>query len=439
MTRLIDLNPQAFADRVRESGRRAFVVRDPNPDARAPVRASAPWLDELVELLSTDTRDHHAHEGLFFETGPETGTLHAAFVHWTGRGQAAGGVRHWPYPRLEALVRDGLRLSVGMTRKNALAGLWWGGGKGIIARQDGDRWRDPAYRRVLYREYGDFISSLRGCYVTAEDAGTTPPDMAEVFARTRHTTCIPPELGGSGNPSKPTALGVVCAMEGALDHAGVGTLEGKTIAMQGAGNVAGFMIGHLLERGVARVVASEISAERVDRVRATYPDERLELRHVAGDDLSIFDEPCDVFAPNALGGALNPDTIPRLKTKIVCGAANNQLLDDRRDDSALAERGIVYVPDFLCNRMGIVNCANEQYGHVPGDPAIQRHFGRDWDNALFVVTRRILNRAVEDRVTTSTAANRLADELAREDHPIWPDRGRQIIAGLVADEWHAHA
>jgi glutamate dehydrogenase/leucine dehydrogenase len=433
MPNLIDGSPEQFAALVKQNGGRAWVARDLQSDQ---IRTSGAWLEPVAEFLRNDERDHHEHEGLFFEVGPQTGALHSAFVHWTSRGQAAGGVRQWPYPRLEEFLRDGLRLSVGMCRKNALAGLWWGGGKGVIARQPGDRFEDRGYRDVLYQEYGDFMSSLRGCYVTAEDAGTIPDDMAQVFSHTRHTTCIPPTRGGSGNPSEPTAKGVVCAMEGALDFLGQGTLEGKRVAMQGAGNVAGFMIRELLARGVASIVASEISESRVAQVRETYPDPRLELRLVGMDDSSIFDEACDVFAPNALGGSLNPHTIPRLKAKIVCGAANNQLLDDRRDDGGLAKRDITYVPDFLCNRMGIVNCANEQYGRVPDDPAIERHFGREWDNSLFLVTKQVLDRARSDGVTTSTAANRIADELARIDHPIWQNRARQIIAGLVADAWH---
>ncbi len=433
MSRCIDWAPADFAERLAQDGGRAWIVTE--RETGKP-RASHAWLKDIVELLSTDRRDHYAHEGLFFEVGRETGALHGAFVHWTDRGQGAGGVRHWPYARMEELLRDGLRLSVGMTRKNALAGLWWGGAKGVIARQPGERFADPAYRRVLYREYGDFISSLRGCYVTAEDAGTTPADMEEVFARTRHTTCIPPELGGSGNPSEPTAKGVVRAMEGALAFLGLGTLEGKAIAMEGAGNVSGFMISELLGRGVARIVASEISPERARQVREAHATAPLEVRLVEPGDQGIFDEPCDVFAPNALGGSLNPDTIPRVRARIVCGAANNQLLDAQRDDASLAERGITYVPDFLCNRMGIVNCANEQYGMVPNDPAIQRHFGSDWDNALFVITQRVLGRAVEESVTPAVAANRLADELAREPHPLWPGRSRQIIDGLITDRWH---
>jgi glutamate dehydrogenase/leucine dehydrogenase len=433
MSTLTELSPEAFAARLAHAGGRGFVVRNPDTDALVPSHAA---LGDVVEFLDADRRDHDRHEGIFFEVGRGTGALHTAFVHRTCRGQAAGGVRHWPYQRMEDLMRDGLRLSQGMTRKNALAGLWWGGGKGVIARQSDKPHGDPDYRRTLYAEYGKFVSSIAGCYVTAEDAGTTPPDMAVVFAHTRHTTCIPADLGGSGNPSEPTAKGVVCAMEGALDFVGLGTLEGKTIAMEGAGNVAGFMIDELLARGVARIVASEISRPRVEQLTSRKHDARLEIRPVEPGDLSIFDQPCDVFAPNALGGSLNPETIPRLKAKIVCGAANNQLLDDRRDARALGERGIVYVPDFLCNRMGIVNCANEQYGRVPDDPAIERHLGRDWENSVFVITQRVLRRASDEKITPAEAARALADELSLRDHPIWPHRARDIMWGLVKSGWH---
>lgn len=140
-----------------------------------------------------------------------------------------------------------------------------------------------------------------------------------------------------------------------------------------------------------------------------------------------------MLAPNALGGVLGPETIPMINAPIVCGAANNQLLDDRRDDAALAARGILYVPDFVANRMGIVNCANEQYGNMPGDPAIERHFSRDWDNAVFVVTKRILELAAREGISSSDAANRLADEACRQPHPIWGHRSRAIAEGLAAE------
>ncbi len=428
----LETSPPEFVDQLRAIGGRGYVVRRADSGK---LESSHAVLDGVRELCERDTRDFLDHEGLFFEVGPESDALLTAFVHRTRRGQAAGGLRHWPYPTIEALVRDGLRLAVGMTRKNAMAGLWWGGGKGIIGRRDDANWRDRGYRDVVYAEYGRFVSALGGCYVTAEDAGTTPPDMEAVFSTTRHTTCIPPVLGGSGNPSGPTALGVVCAMEAALDVRDQGTLAGKRIAMQGAGNVATFMMEALLERGVGSIVASDISESRLEHVRARIGDERVELRHSAPDDLSIFDTPCDVFAPNALGGVLNPDTIGRLKTGIVCGAANNQLLDDNHDMEALAARDVVYVPDFVANRMGIVNCANEAYGFVPNDPAIQRHLGRDWEHSVFNATRRVLLRAKESGQTTAAAANALADELSVEDHPVWPRRGEQIIEGLVESGW----
>nr|WP_255216663.1 Glu/Leu/Phe/Val dehydrogenase dimerization domain-containing protein [Pseudenhygromyxa sp. WMMC2535] len=430
---MLELDTATFANELAAHGGRASIRWD--FDAQRLV-ASQPWLDELATFVGADTRDFHRHEGLYFGVGPQTGALFGAFVHATVRGQAAGGLRHWPYLSVESFVRDGLRLSLGMSRKNALAGLWWGGGKGIIARQAGGHFRDEDYRRAVYREYGAFTSSLRGVYVTAEDVGTTPPDIASVFETTRFTTCVPAAVGGSGNPSPATALGVVCAMEGAIDHAKPGdTLAGKTVAMQGAGNVATYMMEALLERGVARIIATEIDGQRCAELRGRFAGRPVDIREVAIDDLAIFGEPCDVFAPNALGGVLGPETIAMIQAPIVCGAANNQLLDDRRDDAALAARGILYVPDFVANRMGIVNCANEQYGNLPDDPAIARHLSRDWDNAVFVVTKRILERAASERITSSSAANLLADEACQQPHPIWGHRGRAIAEALAREGW----
>jgi len=430
MARLLDLHPDDFARELAAHGGRAALFWD---HAAARMVASAAWLEPIAAWMSADDRDVHRHEAVFLAIGPSTGALFAAFLHSTVRGQGAGGLRHWPYPRLEAFLRDGLRLALGMSRKNALAGLWWGGGKGIVARQGDAPWREPEYRRTLYREYGAFTTSLRGAYVTAEDAGTGPRDMAAVYETTRFVTCVPPEIGGSGNPSQPTAKGVVCAMEAALDHLGLGTLAGKTIAMQGAGNVAGYMIDELALRGCARIVATEISAERCAELRARHAGTVVEIRHVDAADRTIFAEPCDIFAPNALGGVLEPDTIAMLRAKIVCGAANNQLLDDRRDDRLLAERGILYVPDFVANRMGIVSCANEQYGSLPEDPAIERHFGRSWDNSVYAITTRVLERAAGEGITTSAAANALADEACAVPHPIWGHRSRDILDALLRD------
>jgi glutamate dehydrogenase/leucine dehydrogenase len=208
-------------------------------------------------------------------------------------------------------------------------------------------------------------------------------------------------------------------------------VKGKTIAMQGAGNVAGFMIGYLLAEGVHRIDVVDISQERIEALSKRYPDQRLNARRVPPDDTTIFEAPCDIFAPNALGGVLNPDTIPQLRCKIVCGAANNQLLDDDRDGEALRDRGIVFVPDFVANRMGIVQCANEQYGNLPQDPAIIRHFDRDWAGSVHAVTLQVLAKADSSGTTATLAANQLADELSGQAHPLWPGRGRDILRALA--------
>lgn len=382
-----------------------------------------------------NTRDYHGHQAIFLEAGEQSGALMGAFLHRTRRGQGIGGVRLWPYDTLADFLNDGLRLSLGMGRKNALAGLWWGGGKGVIARPPGQGHTDPAFRAKLFHDYGRFITSLRGAYVTAEDVGTTPDDMAEIYKVTRFVACAPESVGGSGNPSPATARGVVSAMEAALDYVGLGSLEGKVIAMQGVGNVGSCMLPLLLERGVAKIVAAEVSEEAVRLLSHRYPGERVQLRVVALGDRQILAEPCDILAPNALGGILNPESIPRLRTKIVCGAANNQLLDQERDAVLLAKRSIVYVPDFVANRMGIVNCANEQYGSLDNDPAINRHYDRDWPGSIHRVTRAVLERAETSGVTSADAANALADELGEQPHPIFPERTAAIVRALLDQGW----
>ncbi len=429
----VALRPRAFADHLRSLGRsRAYAVTDPQSGN---ITVSDPALAGLGDFLRTSP-DFHGHEGVFLGVGPESGALFGAFVHDTHRGQSQGGLRFWPYPTLAGFLSDGLRLAQGMTRKNALAGIWWGGGKGIIARDPDAPFRDPAYRRTVYREYAAFCTSLGGVYLTAEDAGTGPADMAEVFTQTRFVTCIPAAVGGSGNPSPATAKGVVCAMEGALDHLGLGTLAGKRIVLQGTGNVGAAMIDELLARDVASVLGSDISDERLAGLRERYSGAPVELRLSERGDDGILSEACDVLAPNALGGILNPETIPAIQAKVICGAANNQLLDETRDAEALRARGIVYIPDFLANRMGIVSCANEQYGYVEDDPAIQRHFGREWDNSVFKITQQTLRLAAAEGITTAAAASRIADELASHPHPIWGHRGAAIIRTLLAAKWH---
>ncbi len=433
-TNLTSLPPQDFVAFCRAEGIRRFSLVTDAETGR--VMSSHPQLQPLADFLGSDTRDFLQHEGLFFQITPEHDTLQGAFVHRTRRGQAAGGVRYWHYATVEEYLRDGLRLAKGMTRKNALAGLWWGGGKGVMARDPGVDASDIETRTYLYQEYGSFISSLRGCYVTAEDVGTSVQDMADVFSHTRFTTCIPGDFGGSGNPSVPTARGVVSGMEAALDFLERGGLTGKTVAVQGMGNVGGPLIRFLFEKNVGRIIACDLDPDVVRSVRDEHPELPLEARVAERGDMSIFEEDCDILSPNATGAVLNPETIPKIRARIVCGAANNQLEDAQRDDRLLYEREIRYVPDFLTNRMGIVNAANEQYGYVRDDPLFERHLTWDWEHSIYQTTRRVLHKSCSTSTPSAEIAMHLADRLSLEEHPIFGHRGRQIIASLVADRWH---
>ncbi|MFQ5866210.1 MAG: Glu/Leu/Phe/Val dehydrogenase [bacterium] len=431
---LLNLHPQEFVQFLKEQHiARFFFVYD---QKRNVLTSSHAQLQPIAEFLQVDQRDFMQHEGLFFQISQQYDTLQGAFIHRTNRGQAAGGVRYWQYHTVEDYLRDGLRLSKGMTRKNALAGLWWGGGKGVMAHNPAVDKYDPNVRAAIYREYGALITSIQGCYVTAEDVGTNVDDMANVFSQTRFTTCIPQALGGSGNPSIPTARGVVCGMEAALEFINDDTLQGKTIAVQGIGNVGGPLIRFLFEKHVKKVIACDINPERVKQLRSELSDNNLEASVVELGDNSIFEVECDILAPCATGAILNPKTIPQIKAKIVCGAANNQLEDAERDDRLLHEKGIIYIPDFLTNRMGIVNCSNEQYGYVKDDPFIERHLSKDWPHSIYQTTLKVLQTSRESKEPPAKVAIRLADQLSLEMHPIFGHRGRQIIDSLVAERWH---
>ena len=323
-----------------------------------------------------------------------------------------------------------------MTFKNALAGLWWGGGKGVITHNPDYDKMDSAVRKKIYQEYGLFMSTLNGCYVTAEDVGTSVEDMAEVFSGTRFTTCIPPKFGGSGNPSAPTARGIISGMEAALEFLKMGTLKDKTVAVQGLGHVGKPLINFLFERNVKKIIGTDINTNLIKSIKNKFNGKNLECRLVDKNDVSIFSKDCDILSPNATGAILNTKTIPLLKAKIICGAANNQLEDMNIDGNLLHKNGIVYVPDFLTNRMGIVTCANEQYGYINNDPLIENHFSREWKHSIFNLTKQVLKESKEKNIPTSEIALKMADKLSKENHPIFGHRGKEIINSLVENEWH---
>ena len=432
---LLSMKPSEFVEYLKQNNlKRCSVIY--NQDSLTPV-VSSPKLNDVLNFCQPENRDYLNHEAFFMELGKRTDTLLGAFVWRTNRGQACGGIRLWEYNSIEEYLHDGLRLSYGMGLKSALAGLWAGGGKGVIAAPSSDKINDPEFRRNVFLDYGDFLTSLNGCYIGAEDAGVSVSDMNTVFSRTRFMTCISEDMGGSGNPSIATGKGIVCAMEAALDFVGKGTISGKSVVSQGAGNVARVIIDTLLDKDVSHIHATDINEHQLEIAEKLFADKnngRLTLELVPRGETQTLGMQCDILSPNALGNILNQETIPTIQANIVCGAANNQL-GKLGDNQLMMDRGITYIVDFLCNRMGIVNCANETYGRLEDDPALSQHFTRDWKDSIWKVTHEVLNVSKEKGITPVEAAMKIAEQKSFDLHPIWPNRSQKIINNLAKNDW----
>ena len=267
-------------------------------------------------------------------------------VHSTRLGPSLGGMRLWPYATDDAALEDVLRLSRAMTYKSAVAGTGLGGGKSVVIAHP----RDKSTR--LFEAMGRFVQDFGGTYITAEDVNVGIPDLRSVHRTTSHVTGLSVEEGGGGNPREATALGCFLGVGAALLEAtGSADLAGKSVAVQGLGSVGHGLAAHLVQAG-ASLVAADVDPERLGRVAA-----ELGAESVSPEE--IYDVPCDVFAPCALGGVLNDDTIPRLKCTVVAGAANNQLLDEHRHGEMLRERRITYAPDYVINAGGVINISCE--------------------------------------------------------------------------------
>jgi leucine dehydrogenase len=309
-------------------------------------------------------------------------------IHSTALGPAVGGTRYWSYKTEEDALTDGLRLARGMTYKNALAGLPFGGGKSIIMRGG-----KAADREQLFRAHGRMVNSLAGKYFTAEDVGTSPADMEYILKETAYVGGL---QGRSGDPSPHTARGVFRAMQAAAKHQwGSDDLAGKTVAIQGCGHVGYFLAGELARVG-ARLIVADVDPAKVKHVVedhgawAVMPEE-------------IYSAQADLFAPCALGGVLNDQTIPQLKATLVAGAANNQLLEPRHGD-LLQQRGVLYAPDYAANAGGVINgCCRGMLGwDVPKTLAKT--------DAIYDTLLRIFAIADQEKIPTYQAADRLAEE-----------------------------
>jgi leucine dehydrogenase len=315
-------------------------------------------------------------------------------IHSTSLGPAVGGTRFWNYADEAEALTDALRLSRGMTYKTALAGLPLGGGKSIIIGNT-----TTPNREALLRAHGRFVETLQGRYITAEDVGTSPADMEIMRLETQHVAGL---AGGSGDPSPYTARGVFRAVQASVKYRwNTDALDGLTVAVQGCGNV-GYNLAKLLHQSGAKLIVTDVNRSNLSRVV-----EELAAETVQPDE--IFSVPADVFAPCALGGVINDQTIPKLKVQIVAGAANNQLLEERHG-TMLQERNILYAPDYVANAGGVLNGCIEVLGWDA------EHSSRKIDE-IYDTILRIFESAEAQGITTNQAADRLAEDRLRRAEP----------------------
>nr|WP_145403515.1 Glu/Leu/Phe/Val dehydrogenase [Paenibacillus xylanexedens] len=294
--------------------------------------------------------EHYGVEQLVYCQDKQSGLKAIIAIHDTTLGPALGGTRMYPYASEDEALEDVVRLARGMTYKAAAAGLQLGGGKAVII---GDPKKDKS--EALFRAFGKYVNTLQGRYITAEDVGTTVMDMDYIHQETPYVTGVSPEFGSSGNPSPVTAFGVFQGIRAAANEVyGSPNLSGKVVTVQGVGSVAYHLCGFLKEAG-AELIVTDVVQERVDRAVREYNATAVGVNE-------IYTVPCDIFAPCAMGGILNDDTLSLLKARIVAGAANNQLREERHGD-LLHERGILYAPDYVVNSGGLINVSDELQGY----------------------------------------------------------------------------
>jgi leucine dehydrogenase len=335
----------------------------------------------------------YGHEHLVIRVDRKTGVVVIIALHNTKLGPGLGGTRLWKYPTREAAVVDALRLSRAMTYKAAVAGLPLGGGKAVIMA-DGKE-ADPVLRATRFRAFGHFVDELAGTYITTEDVGTEPSDMAQVRLSTSHVVGTPVDEGGSGDPSPMTAHGLMDGTRALVeDVLGGDSVRGIRFAVQGLGKVGLSFVEKLVAAG-AIVVATDIIPEVAQDV-----SRRLGVEIVEPD--AIYDVPCEVFAPCALGNVINDRTIERLRCKVVAGCANNQLAEERHGE-ALHQMGIVYAVDYVINAGGLINCAQELEGY-DYDKARAKTMG------IYETIRRMLAISRAESISTQHAASKMAQD-----------------------------
>ncbi|MGV8878840.1 MAG: Glu/Leu/Phe/Val family dehydrogenase [Sphingobacteriaceae bacterium] len=331
------------------------------------------------------------HQKVIFCHDEDTGLKAIIAIHDTTLGPALGGVRMWAYKSEKDALNDVLRLSRGMTYKAAITGLNLGGGKAVII---GDSHKDKT--EALMRRFGKFIQNLNGEYITAEELGTNTRDMEYIHMETKYVTGLPETLGGSGDPSPVTAKGVYMGIKAAVKELfGTDKLAGKSVAVQGIGNVGENLV-HLLREENVKVYVSDINEEKLAQVAKKYGAEAV-------SNNSLFDLDVDIYAPCALGATINAETIGKLKCSIIAGSANNQLENESIHGQMLLEKGILYAPDYVINAGGLINCYSELAGY---NKKRTMHLTEN----IYAATRNILKLSKQENIPTNEAANRIAEK-----------------------------
>ena len=343
-------------------------------------------IDPVFGQLSFDN-----HEQIVFCNDKDTGLKAIIGIHNTTLGPALGGTRMWKYNNEWEALNDVLRLSRGMSYKSAITGLNLGGGKAVII---GDSKLDKTPELIL--KFGEYVNSLSGRYITAEDVGTTTEDMDLIRTVTPYVTGISESNGGSGNPSPVTAYGVFMGMKAAAQYKfGTDNLNGKRVLVQGIGHVGETLVDYLTKEG-ALVQITDINEARLEEVKTKFG-----ATIYKGEDLYTAD--VDIYAPCALGATLNDATVNKIKAKVIAGAANNQLENDAVHGQILKDRGIAYAPDFLINAGGIINV----YGEIAGYDSTEAM--KRTEN-IYNTTLEIFSFADQNKITTQQAAMLIAQQ-----------------------------
>ena len=332
------------------------------------------------------------HEQVVLCSDKSVGLKAIIAIHSTTLGPALGGTRMWTYNTDEDAIKDALRLSRGMTYKSALAGLNLGGGKAVVI---GNPKTDKS--EAMWRAYGRYVEGLAGRYITAEDVGTSTKDMEYIRMETKYVSGLSEKIGGSDDPSPVTALGVYVGMKAAMkDLTGSDSLTGKSVMVQGVGHVGQYICEHLYKEK-AKIYVSDIYEDRLKEMVTKYGVE------VINQQDKVFDIDADIFCPSALGAIINDNTINRLKFKIIAGAANNVLLDEKKHGQMLYDKGILYAPDYVINAGGVINVYYELEGY-------QRERALRHAEGIYDTLLDIFATSKKDKIPTYVASNKLAEE-----------------------------